>query len=150
MTFGVKSLTSNGMKCFKPAIHYSQIWRIEDETIFSLNKILFAKTGRTCYYTPFVVHHQFSCEHIRSWNFFWRKTLRVCWRDPHLNVNPANSIRWKSCLRNMAYTYYKLFAVRHFFIISPLFRHCSWIVYATFLLNANALHSLVKDCWTIS
>ncbi len=35
----------------KPALHYSQTWRIGEETIFLWNKILFAKTGRTRYYT---------------------------------------------------------------------------------------------------
>ncbi len=33
--------------CYKPTTHYSQTRRIGDETIFSPNKILFAKTGQT-------------------------------------------------------------------------------------------------------
>ncbi len=44
----------------KPAIHYSQTWRIGGEIIFSLNKILLAKTRRMCCCTLFVVRRQFS------------------------------------------------------------------------------------------
>ncbi len=62
---------------FKPAIHYSQTRRIGDKTIFSPNKILFTKAGRTCYYTPFVVRCQFLREHIRHWEFFLMKNSSV-------------------------------------------------------------------------
>ncbi len=44
----------------KPAMHYSRTWRIGDEIIFSPNKILVAKTRRTCCCTLFVVRCQFS------------------------------------------------------------------------------------------
>ncbi len=63
----------------KPAIHYWRTGRIGNETIFSSDKILFAKTGRTCCFTLFVVCHQFLHKHIRHWehegiSFFQRKT----------------------------------------------------------------------------
>ncbi len=49
-----------------------------NKTIFSLNKILFAKTKWMCYYTPFIVCRQFLCEHIRHWEFpffLWKTPL---------------------------------------------------------------------------
>ncbi len=52
------------------AIHYSQTEQIRNDTIFLLNKILFAKTAGTRCYTPFVVRRQFSREHIRHWSTF--------------------------------------------------------------------------------
>ncbi len=61
----------------KLAIHYSQTRQIGDEIIFSPHKILFTKTGRTCYYTPFVVRRQFSHKHIRHREFFFDKKLFV-------------------------------------------------------------------------
>ncbi len=70
-------------KTIKTAIHYSRTRQIGKETIFSPNKIFFAKTGWMCYYTPFVVHRQFSHEHIRHWEFFfWRKTSYLSKRPP--------------------------------------------------------------------
>ncbi len=75
----------------KPAIHYSRIQRIGDETIFSPNKIMFAKTGRMYYYTPFGVRRQFLREHIRQWEFhFFGEKLRVRRRDCYLDENSAN------------------------------------------------------------
>ncbi len=111
----------------KPAIHYSRTWRIGDEIIFSPNKILFAKTRRTCCCTLFVVRRQFS--HQRRF-FFDEKILCVCQRDCYPDANPAYSVWQKTCLRNMANAFYTLFAVHHFFIISPLFCCCSQIVYS--------------------
>ncbi len=115
----------------KPAIHYSQTRRTGDETIFLPNKIFFVKTGRTCYYTSFVVRCQFLHEHIRHWEFFLTKNSFVFIEETATSTqNPANSVRWKTCLQNMANTYYTLFALSHFFIISPLFRRCLRIVYS--------------------
>ncbi len=113
----------------KPAIHYSQTWRIGNETIFSPNKILFAKTGRICYYTPFVVCRQFSHEHICQWNFLkWKTTLCSSKRLTPRHKSCEQRVQWKTCSRNMANTHYTLFAVRHFFVISPLFCRCLRIV----------------------
>ncbi len=99
-------------KLHKPAIHYSRTWQIGNETI------LFVKTGQMCYCTLFVVRCQFSHEHIRHWEFlfFNKKFLCVRRSDRYLDANPANSIRWKTCLQNIANTYYILFAVCRFFI----------------------------------
>ncbi len=66
-------------------------------------------------------------------NFFFflnEKLLCVRRRDRYLDTNPANSVQWKTCLRNMANTYYSLFALRPYFVISSWFRRCSQIVYS--------------------
>ncbi len=55
--------------------------------------------------------------------------LCVHWRDRYPDANPAYSIRRKTCSWNMANTFYTLFAVRRFFIVSSLLRCCSQIVY---------------------
>ncbi len=73
---------------YKPTIHYLRIRWIGDETIFSPNKILFTKTVRTCFYTLFVVRHQFSAVGI----FFDKELLCVCRRDCYLDENPANNV----------------------------------------------------------
>ncbi len=84
---------------------------------------------RTYCCTLFVVRHQFSCG--RRF-FFDKKILCGRQRDCYPNANPAYSVRRKTCLRNMANTFYTLFAARHFFVVSPLFRCCSQIVYSGF------------------
>ncbi len=96
----------------------------------SPNKIFFAKTGQMSCYTLFVVHRQFLHEHIRHWEFlfFHEKLLYVPRRDCYLKANLANSLWRKTCSQNMVRTYYTLFAVCPYFIISSLFR-CCWIVY---------------------
>ncbi len=111
----------------KPTIHYSQTSRIGDEIIFLPNKILLAKARRTCCCTLFVVRCQFS----RGRRFFFDKKIHcVPRRDRYPNANPAYSVQRKTCSRNMANTFYTLFAVRRFFVVSPLFRCCSRIVYS--------------------
>ncbi len=115
----------------KPVIHYSRTGQIGNETIFSPNKILFAKTGRTCCYTLFIVCCQFLWEHIRHWeheriSFFDKKFLCVRQIDYYSNANPANSLRRKTC----ANTYCGLFALCPYFVILPLFRRCLRIVYS--------------------
>ncbi len=63
--------------------------------------------------------------------FFNEKILCVCQRDCYPDTNPVYSVRRKTCLQNMANTFYTLFAVRRrFFVISPLFRCCWQIVYS--------------------
>ncbi len=62
--------------------------------------------------------------------FFDEKVLCVRRGDRYPDANPVYGVRWKTCLRNMANTFYKLFAVCHFFVVSPLFRYCLRIVYS--------------------
>ncbi len=115
------------MRILKPAMHYSRTWRIGDEIIFSPNKILLVKTRRMCCCTLFVVRRQFSCSKLF---FFYEKILCVRRRDRYPDANPAYSVRRKTCSRNMANSFYTLFAVCRFFVVSPLFRCCSRIVYS--------------------
>ncbi len=67
------AVTCVTVRSIKPAIHYSQTWRIGDEISFSPNKILLAKTRRTCCCTLFVVCHQFSAQMI-----FFRQKATLC------------------------------------------------------------------------
>ncbi len=62
--------------------------------------------------------------------FFDEKILCFHRRDRYPDTNPACSVRRKTCSRNMANAFYILFSVRRFFVISPLFRCCSRIVYS--------------------
>ncbi len=82
---------------------------------------------RVCCCILFVVCHQFS----RDRQFFFdEKILCVHRRDHYPNANPAYSVWQKTCLRNMTNAFYTLFAVRRFFVVSPLFHCCSRIVYS--------------------
>ncbi len=81
----------NGIIFLKPAIHYSQTWRIGDKIIFSLNKILLAKTRRMCCCAPFVVRRQF----LRSRQFFFRWKNTLC-----SSTRPLP--RCKSCVQHSA------------------------------------------------
>ncbi len=49
--------------------------------------------------------------------FFDEKLLCVCQRDCYLDANPANRVWQKTCLRNVANTYYTLFTVRPYFVL---------------------------------
>ncbi len=62
--------------------------------------------------------------------FFDKKVLCVRRGDRYPNANPAYSVWWKTCLRNMANAFYRLFAVSSFLVVWPLFRYCSRIVYS--------------------
>ncbi len=96
-----ESISENILVSIKPAIHYLQTWRIGDEIIFSPRQF-----------------------------FFDEKILCVCRRDCYPDANPAYSVWRKTCSQNMAHTFYTLFAVCRFFVVSPLFRSCSRIVYS--------------------
>ncbi len=113
--------------CLKPAIHYSQTWRMGDEIIFLSNKILLVKTRWTCCCILFDFCCQFS--HNRQF-FFDEKILCVRRWDRYLDANPAYSVHQKTCSRNMANAFYTLFVVCRFFVVLPLFCCCSRIVYS--------------------
>ncbi len=49
--------------------------------------------------------------------FFDEKVLCVCRRGRHPDANPAYGVWWKTCSRNMANTFYRLFAVRCSFVL---------------------------------
>ncbi len=84
-----------------------------------------------CYYTWFVVHCQFSHKHIRHWEIFLTKNSFVFVKETATSTQILRMAYGnKICSRNMAYPYYTLLAVRLFFVISPLFRSCSQIVYS--------------------
>ncbi len=106
------------MIIFNPPIHYLRTWQIGDNIIFSPNKILLAKTRRTCCCTLFIVRHLFSCG---GWFFFDEKILSVRRQDRYPDANPAYSVRQKTCLRNIVNAFYTLFTVRCFAPISLLF-----------------------------
>ncbi len=97
------NMTNLGTKLFFRQIKYC--WRKRDERV-ALHCSLFAVN--------------FSCE----------KVLCVRWRDCYPNANPAYGVRRKTCSRNMANAFYRLFAVCRFFVVSPLFRCCLRIVYS--------------------
>ncbi len=89
----------------KPIIRYSQTGESA-----AIHCSLFAINFRT---------NIFATGSTNEFLFFDEKLL--C-GDHYLDANPANGVWRKTCSRNMANTYYTLFAVR------PLF-HCSRIVY---------------------
>ncbi len=62
--------------------------------------------------------------------FFNEKVLCVRREDCYPDANPAYGVRRKTCSRNMANAFYRLFAVRRFFVVSPLFCCCLRIVYS--------------------
>ncbi len=116
----------------KPSIHYSRTWRIGNKIIFSSNKILLAKMRQMCCCTLFVVRRQF----LRGGQFFFNEKICCVHRqDRYPDANPVYSVRWKTCSRNMANAFYTLFVVRHFFVVSPLFRCCLQIVYSRLQLQ---------------
>ncbi len=128
----------------KPAIHYSRTWRTGDKTIFSPNKILLAKTRRTCCCTLFVVYCQFS--RSRWFFFFNEKILCIRRRDCYPDANPAYSVWWKTWLQNMVNVFYTLFTVHRFFVVSPLFRCCLQIVYSG--LKSYVFHGSSFCLWS--
>ncbi len=79
--------------------------------------------------------------------FFDEKVLCVRRRDCYLDANPVYGVWRKTCSRNMANTFYRLFAVRRFFAVSPLFRCCSQIVYSglTEMAHLNILMNFSKE-----
>ncbi len=98
------NMTNRGTKLFFRRIKYC--WRKRDKCV-ALHCSLFAVN--------------FSCG--RRF-FFSTKKFFV------FDANPAYSVWRKTCSQNMANAFYRLFAVRRFFVISPLFRYCSRIVYS--------------------
>ncbi len=103
-------MTNRGTKLFFRRIKYC--WRKRDERV-AVHCSLFAVNFST----------------VDDF-FFGEKVLCVCRGDRYLDANPAYGIWQKTCSRNMANAFYRLFAVRCFFVISPLFCCCSRIVYS--------------------
>ncbi len=91
---------------------------------------------RITLYTLFAIHTDF----VRS--FLFRPCSRIVCRALHCSLfadaNPAYGVRRKTCSQNTANAFYTLFAVCRFFVGSPLFRSCSWIVY-------SPLHTIRKQ-----
>ncbi len=103
-------MTNRGTKLFFRRIKYC--WRKRDERV-AVHCSLFAVNFSTA--------DDF---------FFDEKVLCIRQRDRYLDANPAYGVQRKTCSRNMANTFYRLFAVRRFFAILPLFCCCSQIVYS--------------------
>ncbi len=78
---------------------------------------------------PYTVHCSLSILAAAD-DFFSMKKFCVRRGDRYPDANPAYSVRQNTCLRNMANSFYRLFAVRRFFVCSPLFRYCLRIVYS--------------------
>ncbi len=97
---------------------------------------------QTCCCTLFVVRHQFS--HGRQF-FFDEKILCFCRLDCYPDANCAYSVWQKTCLQNMANAFYTLFAIRRFFVVSPLFCCCSRIVYSG--LEGEKWEATFKVTW---
>ncbi len=104
------NMTNRGTKLFFHRIKYC--WRKRDERV--------------------AVHCSlFAINFSAADNFFFdKKVLCVRRRDRYPDANPAYGVRRKTCSQNMANAFYRLFAVRRFFIVSPLFCCCSRIVYS--------------------
>ncbi len=112
----------------KPAIHYSQTWRIGGQNYFFAKLKYGGRKRDECV----AVHCSlFALNFSAADDFFFdEKVLCVRRRDRYPDANPAYGVRQKTCLRNMANTFYRLFAVHRFFVVSPLFRFCLRIVYS--------------------
>ncbi len=105
---------------------YSQTGRIGNKTLFSRNKILFAKTGRTCCNTMFVVHHQFLHKHIRYSNFFFSaKTSFVFAKETDASMQILRRAYGKKPVhetwRTPTITIRCTSLFRHFILVSTLF-----------------------------
>ncbi len=72
-------------------------------------------------------------------SFFRQKTSLCLSKGPLPRRKSCELRTTKTCSQNMANTNYTLFAVCQFFIVSPLFRRCSQIVY-------NGLYESFTDC----
>ncbi len=118
-------MTNRGTKLFFRWIKYC--WRKRDERV-AVNCSLF------------------SVNFSAADNFFLgEKVLWVCRWDRYLDSNPAYGVWQKTCSRNMANAFYRLFAVRRFFAISPLFRCCSRIVYSGLFANRFFAVCCIQD-----
>ncbi len=119
------------LKNLKPAIHYSRTWANMTnrgiKLFFRRIKYCWRKRDEhvALHCSLFAVN--FSCG--RRF-FFDEKVLCVRRWDCYPDANPAYGVRRKTCSQNMANAFYRLFAVRRFFVVSPLFRCCSRIVYS--------------------
>ncbi len=119
-------MTNRGTKLFFRRIKYC--WRNWDERV-AIHCSLFA--------VNFSMADNF---------FFDEKVLCVRWWDCYLDANPVYGVWRKTCSQNMANAFYRLFAVRSFFVVSPLFRCCSRIVYSGLLglLGVKSFRSLIR------
>ncbi len=95
------NMTNRGIKLFFRRIKYC--WQKRDERV-ALHCSLFAIN--------------FSCS--RRF-FFHEKVLCVRRWDCYPNANPAYGVQRKTCSRNMANAFYRLFAVRRFLSFRPYF-----------------------------
>ncbi len=132
---------SQRMRHFKPAIHYSQARRIWDETIFSPNKIMFAKTGWMCYYKPFVVRCTFSHEHICHWEFFLTKNSYVFVEETATSMQILRTVYSE---KPVCETWRKPTINYSLYVILPLFRRCSQIVYSPIHTSRHCLQTITK------
>ncbi len=115
----------------KPAIHYSRTWanmtNRGTKLFFHRIKYCWRKRGERVALHCSLFAVNFSCG--RRF-FFDEKVLCVRRGDRYLDANPAYGVRQKTCSQNIANAFYRLFAVRRFFIVSLLFRYCLRIVYS--------------------
>ncbi len=127
------NMTNRGTKLFLRRIKYC--WRKRGERV--------------------AVHCSLFAVNFSAANDFFvdEKVLCVLWQDHYSDANPAYGVRRKTCLQNIVNAFYRLFTVRRFFVILPVFRCCSRIVYnglnqrslVIFLLCAKVKHLIVVD-----
>ncbi len=111
----------------KPAIHYSRTRRIGDKIIFSPNKILLAKTRRTCCCTLFIIRRQFS----RGRRFFFDKKYVVFVDETATLTQILCTTYGEKPVREtwqMPFIHYSPYVI--FLLFPPYFAVCLRIVYS--------------------
>ncbi len=101
----------------KPTIYYSRTWRIGDKIIFSLNKILLAKTRRTWFAVNF-----------RSTNDFFSTNKYFVFVNE--TATPMQILRTVYGKKPVRETWWTPFIHYSPYVVLPLFRCCSRVVYS--------------------